>query len=324
MTEEVKDYIWDYRDPYTWMAKVRSSTLPPLIISCAITGGVQGKEMNENLPETAEEQAEQTYQAYKAGASIVHVHVRNPDCYWMTSANPDDYRRVNAMIRERCPDIIINNTTGGGPELTIEQRMASIYANPEMCSLNLGPFVLKMPLQERAAPLPHPRPAMLFDRCIPQGYSDMATYAKAMKENGIKPELELYHPGQYWVAQDLIMQGLIDPPYDFQFVMGFQTSSFPTPANLLSLINELPANSLFTVIGVGHFQIPMNVMAILLGGHVRVGMEDNLYYAKGRKLKNNAEAVERIVRLAREMNREVATPKQARQMLGLSSKPSQY
>ncbi len=323
MTEEVRDYIWDYRDPYAWMGKVRSG-LPPLIISCAITGGVQGKEMNENLPETAEEQAQQTYDAYKAGASIVHVHVRTPNCYWMTSANPEDYRKVNALIREKCPDIIINNTTGGGPELTLEQRMASIYANPEMCSLNLGPFVLKMPMPERAEPLPHPRPAMLFDRCIPQGYGDMAMYAKTMKEHGIKPELELYHPGQYWVAQDLIMQGLIDAPYDFQFVMGFQTSSFPTPANLLSLINELPPNSLFTVIGVGHYQLAMNVMAILLGGHVRVGMEDNIYYSRGRKLRDNAEAVERIVRIAREMNREIATPKQARQMLGLSAQPSRY
>jgi 3-keto-5-aminohexanoate cleavage enzyme len=136
--------------------------------------------------------------------------------------------------------------------------------------------------------------------------------------------MELYHPGMYWVVQDLMGQGLIEPPYDIQFVMGFQTSSFPTPANLLALIRELPPQSIYFVIGVGSFQIPMNVMGILMGGHVRVGMEDNVYYGKGRKLASNAEAVERVVRIAKDMGREIATPKQAREMLGISQTPSKY
>jgi len=320
---KTEDYIWDYRNTYEWMQRTQKG-LPPLIISCAITGGVQGKEFNENLPETPEEQAEQTYETYKAGASIVHVHARNPEIWWMTSANPDDYLKINTLIRAKCPDIIINNTTGGGPELTTEQRMASIYANPELCSLNLGPFVLKVPMKERAEPLPHPRPAMVYDRCIPNSYADITLYATTMKEKGIKPEMELYHPGMYWVVNDLLAQGLLDPPYDIQFVMGFQTSSFPTPANLLSLVNELPEQSIFFTIGVGPFQLPMTVMSVLLGGHVRVGMEDNLYYARGQKLKSNAELVARIVRIAKEMNREVATPAQAREMLGISATPSSY
>jgi len=319
----MEDYIWDYRDPYAWMEKVRKG-LPPLIISAAITGGVHGKEYNENLPETPQEQAEQTYDAYKAGASIVHVHARNPEIWWMTSSNPDDYLKANALIREKCPDIIINNTTGGGPEMTMEQRMASIYANPELCSLNLGPFVLKVPMKERAEPIPSPRPAVLVDRCVPASYEDISNFAREMKAKGVKPEMELYHPGMYWVVQDLIMQGLIDPPYDIQYVMGFQTSSFPTPANLLGLINELPPQSIFFAIGVGHFQLPMNVMAIMLGGHVRVGLEDNVYFARGRKMQSNAEAVSRIARIAKEMNREIATPQQAREMLGISQEPSQY
>jgi 3-keto-5-aminohexanoate cleavage enzyme len=202
--------------------------------------------------------------------------------------------------------------------------MASIYANPELCSLNLGPFVLKVPLKERAEPLPHPRPAMVYDRCIPNSYADISMYATTMKEKGIKPEMELYHPGMYWVFNDLLSQGLLEPPYDFQFVMGFQTSSFPTPANLLGLVNELPRDSMFFAIGVGPFQLPMNVMSIMLGGNVRLGMEDNLYYARGRKLKDNAEAVARIVRIAKELNREVATPAQAREMLGISQMPTSY
>jgi len=320
---KTEEYIWDYRNAYEWMQRTQKG-LAPLIISCAITGGVQGKEFNEDLPETPEEQAEQTYEAYKAGASIVHVHARNPEIWWMTSANPDDYLKINTLIRAKCPDIIINNTTGGGPELTTEQRMASIYANPELCSLNLGPFVLKVPMKERAEPLPHPRPAMVYDRCIPNSYADITLYATTMKEKGIKPEMELYHPGMYWVVNDLLAQGLLDPPYDIQFVMGFQTSSFPTPANLLSLVNELPEQSIFFTIGVGPFQLPMTVMSVLLGGHVRVGMEDNLYYARGQKLKSNAELVARIARIAKEMNRQVATPAQAREMLGISATPSEY
>jgi 3-keto-5-aminohexanoate cleavage enzyme len=165
---------------------------------------------------------------------------------------------------------------------------------------------------------------MVYDRCIPNSYADITLYATTMKEKGIKPEMELYHPGMYWVVNDLLAQGLLDPPYDIQFVMGFQTSSFPTPANLLSLVNELPEQSIFFTIGVGPFQLPMTVMSVLLGGHVRVGMEDNLYYARGQKLKSNAELVARIVRIAKEMNREVATPAQAREMLGISATPSSY
>ncbi len=318
-----EDYIWDWRNPYEWLTRMPKG-LPPLIISVAITGGVQGKEAHDNLPETPEEQATQTKAAYEAGASIVHVHARNPEVWWMTSSNPEDYIKINSLIRAKCPDIIINNTTGGGPELTTEQRMASIYAGPELCSLNLGPFVLKVPLKERAEPLPHTRPAMVYDRCIPNSYADMNLYAQTMKEKGVKPEMELYHPGMYWVFNDLLAGGHLDPPYDFQFVMGFQTSSFPTPANLISLVNELPAQSIWFAIGVGPFQLPMNTMAILMGGHVRTGMEDNLYYSRGRKVTDNAELVARVVRLARELNREVATPAQAREMLGISQKPSSY
>jgi 3-keto-5-aminohexanoate cleavage enzyme len=319
----VEDSIWDYRNPYEWMDKVRTG-LPPLIIAVAITGGVHGKEYSEYLPETPEEQAEQTYEAYQAGASIVHIHARNPECWWLASSNPEDYLKVNALVREKCPDIIINNTTGGGKGLSMEQRMASIYANPELNSLNLGPFVLKVQMKERSEPIPNPRPAMLFNECLPCSYDDISTFAKEMKEKGIKPEMELYHPGMYWVVQDLIMQDLIEPPYDIQFVLGFQTGSFPTPANLLSLINELPPQSIFFTIGTSYFQLPMNVASIMLGGHVRVGLEDNVYYSRGRKMKSNAEGVARIARIAGEMNREIATPQQAREMLGISGTPATY
>jgi 3-keto-5-aminohexanoate cleavage enzyme len=126
------------------------------------------------------------------------------------------------------------------------------------------------------------------------------------------------------VVHDVIAQGLAEPPYLVQFVMGYQTSSYATPANLLGLINELPDECVYQVAGIGPFQLPMVVMGIILGGHIRVGMEDNVYLAKGRLLESNAEMVERVVRLARDLNRDIATPKQTREMLGLNPKPIQY
>jgi 3-keto-5-aminohexanoate cleavage enzyme len=313
------DFIWDYRDPYEWMKRVSTATFPPMIITCAITGGLHGKEANENLPETAEEQADAVYEAYRAGAVSVHVHARDTGNLATTTSKTEHYSRVNALIRERCPDIIINNTTGGSPGLSLQERMACLYADPapDMASLNPGPFMMKFLLNERKPPLSHTRPRMMFDACVPASYSDVNAFARTMKEKGIKPELELYHPGQYWVIQDLIREGNLDPPYMIQFVLGFQTSSYPTPANVLSLIGELPPNAIFSLIGVGPYQLSMNVMSIILGGHVRVGMEDNLYYRRGEKIQSNAQVVARIKRLAEEMNREIATIAQAREILGL-------
>jgi 3-keto-5-aminohexanoate cleavage enzyme len=320
----MSDYIWDYRDPYEWMKRVRTSSLPPLVICCAITGGIQGKETNPNLPETPEEQAEQTYEAYRAGASMVHAHVRDPKCWYNCSGDAQQYRLVNSMIREKCPDIIINNTTGGGPGMTPQERLCVLDAKPEVATLNMGPDVFKMTLKERKAPLPHPRPERKLDGCTPIDYAEVTLFAKTMREKGVKPEMEIYQPGMYWVVEDLMAQKLIDPPYLFQFVMGYQTSFYATPQNVVSFIHELPTNSVYEVAGLGQFQLPMTVLSIILGGHVRVGLEDNIYYKRGQLMKSNAEAVERIVRIARDMNREIATPAQARQIFGVSSKPSKY
>ncbi len=316
--------IWDYRNPYEWMKRVQRSSMPPLIVCCAITGGIQGKEANIDLPETPQEQAEQTYEAYKAGATMVHAHVRDPKAWYNCSGDPEQYRLVNGLIREKCPDIIINNTTGGGPGMTPEERLCVLDANPEVATLNMGPDVFKMTLKERKAPLPSPRETFPIEGCTPIDYAEVELFAGRMKEKGIKPEMELYQPGHYWTAWDVIDLGLVEPPYLFQFVMGYMTSFYATPANLLSFINELPANSVYEVAGLGPYQLPMTVMSILLGGHVRVGMEDNIYLKRGQLFKSNAEAVERIVRIARDMNRQIATPAQAREIMGLSAKPTQY
>lgn len=312
-------YIWDYRDPYEWMERVKKSTFPPMIIQVAITGGFHGKESNPNIPETAEEQADQVYEAYKAGASVVHVHARDRDANGQMTKNPEDYSRINRLIRDRCPDIIVNNTTGGSPTSKPEQRMACLFAEekPDIASLNPGPFMIYYQRPERPDSIPHPQPAALVNATVPITYGEVFDFATKMKERGIKPEVELFHPGHFWVIRELIKRGLLTPPYVIQLVMGFQTSSFPTPWNVLNTINELPPDSLFLIPGVGAYQVPMSMMAILMGGHVRVGLEDNYYYRRGELAKSNAQLVERAVRMGHEMNREIATVAQAREMLGL-------
>ena len=321
----MENYIWDYHDPYEWLQRVRGSSFPPLMICCAITGGVQGKEANANLPETPEEQVDQTYRAYEAGASMVHIHVRDPQKWWDGSGDVEQYHKVNSMIREACPDIIINNTTGGSLGMTTEQRLACLDAKPEVATLNMGPDMYKLRLKERKAPIPDPHPEMELEGVLPITYEELRTFAAGMKERGIKPEMEVYHPGQLWGVFELAEKGLVAAPYFVQFVMGYGNSPWATPRNLVNFAEQLPSDTILEVAGVGPFQLPMTTLAIILGAHmVRVGMEDNVYYSRGRLLESNAEAVERVARIANELNREIATPAQAREMMGLSLTPSGY
>lgn len=317
------DAIWDYKDPYAWMQRTARASLPPLIVCCAISGGIQGKETHPALPETAEDQAQAAAEAYAAGASMIHIHARNTQRLYETTDQAAEYRAVNRMVRDRCPDVIINNSTGGSYGMTDAQRMVCLDAGPEVASLNLGPEMYKFTLKERPASQPHPRPEQHLDGLHPASYGQIHRFAEAMRQRGIKPELELYNPGMYWVIRDLQEAGLIPAPALIQFVLGTMTGSYPTPWTLMSLLQELPPGALFEVAAIGPYQLPLTTMAILLGGHVRVGLEDNLYYRRGQRLRSNAEAVERVVRIAGELNREVATPAQARAILGLSPTPSQ-
>jgi 3-keto-5-aminohexanoate cleavage enzyme len=318
----MEDHIWDYDDPYQWME--RTTKFPPLIITVAVNGGIQGKESHPSLPELPGEIAEQAQEAYEAGASIIHIHGRDPHDFTNCTDDPDVYREILGMVREKCPEMVLNITTGGGPTTTDQGRIATLDAGPEMASLNLGPDMERFELAARKPPLPHPREAMVVDMCMPFTYGFIDELAGVMLEKGIKPELEMYQPGQYWVSRGLAERGLIKPPYAHQFVMGVQTASYPTPWNVMTLLRELPADSTFTVAGIGKFQWSLAVTSIILGGNVRVGLEDNLYLKRGQKLKGNGEAVEKVVRLAAELGREVATPAQTRQMLGLSATPSSY
>jgi 3-keto-5-aminohexanoate cleavage enzyme len=314
---------FNYTNSYEFMERVRVG-LPPVIICVACNGGIQGKEANEAIPETADEIAESVQGAYEAGASMVHIHARDPKELTQGARDPDAWREVLRKVRIRCPEIIINATTGAGPGLSMRERASSLAAGPEVASLNLAPDMSQFKLKERAAPLPFPRPALEIDECIPFTYGQIQEFAAEMKRRGIKPELELYHPGCAWVVRYLIEHGLLEKPYWVQTVMGYQTSSFPTVENVLQILKELPEDSLWLCSAIGPFQLPLTTLAALMGGHVRVGLEDNVYYSRGRKAKSNAELVNRTARIAKELNREVATPAQARKMLGLQEQPSTY
>lgn len=253
---------------------------------------------------------------------MVHVHARDPQNFTRPAVTTEVWVNLNRKIRERCPDIIINNTTGGGPGITMEQRLACLDAKPEIASLNLTPEMFKFTLKARKAPLPHPRAEVLIDECLPWTYGIITQYAEEMKKRGIKPELEIYHPGGSWVIEHLIEAGLIQRPYWTQTVMGYQTSSYPTVDNVMQILRDLPNGCLWLCSAIGAHQVPMTTLAMLLGGHARVGLEDNVYFKRGEKAASNAQLVERAARIAEQLNRAVATPKQAREILGLNQTPS--
>ena len=312
-----------YADSHDFMERVRIG-MPPVMICVACNGGIQGREANDALPETAEEIADSVGAAYDSGAAMVHVHARDPKNRTLGARAADPWREVLRKIRERCPDIIINATTGAGPDMTMEERASSLDAGPEVASLNLAPDMSRFRLRERCAPLPNPRPAKEIDECISFTYGQIHEFAAKMKERQIKPELEIYHSGGPWVVRYLIDNDLLQKPYWIQTVMGYQTGSLPTVENVLQLLRELPEESLWLCSAIGPFQLPLTTLATLMGGHVRVGLEDNVYYARGQKAKSNAELVQRTVRIAHELNRPVATAKQARTMLGLRCEPTRY
>jgi 3-keto-5-aminohexanoate cleavage enzyme len=314
---------FDYTNSYEFMERVRQG-MPPLIICVACNGGIQGKEANEFIPETGEEIAESVQAAYRAGASMVHIHARDPKDLTQCARNTETWKDVLRKVRQSCPEIIINTTTGGGPGMTMEERASCLAAGPEVASLNLAPDMSQFKLKERRAPLPFPRPALEIDECIPFTYGQIHQFAAEMKKYGVKPELEVYHPGCAWVVRYLIEHNLLEKPYWIQTVMGYQTGSFPTVQNTVELLKEFPSESLWLCSAIGPYQLPLTTLATLMGGHVRVGLEDNVYYSRGQKAKSNAQLVERAVRIANELNRPVASPAQARSMLGLRSQATQY
>jgi uncharacterized protein (DUF849 family) len=287
-----------------------------VIVTIAPTGGMASKEQNPNIPTQPEEITDDVYRCYDAGASIVAVHARRPDDE--ATCDPAIYGRINELIREKC-DIIINNSTGGGingdmikqgengyPEIAWEERLKGMEAGAEMCTLDPTTIIATFEGRE------------ILMNTSPQRCRELAT---KMKDRGIKPEWEVFSPTH--LLQDvmtLLKDGLDGPPHFINFVLGagrgFQGAMPYTPKILQAMVDLMPENAVFNVSAIGPAQLNAALQSLLLGGHVRVGLEDNLYYERG-VLANNVQLVERIVRIIHELGMEPATPAEAREIIGL-------
>jgi 3-keto-5-aminohexanoate cleavage enzyme len=272
-----------------------------VIITCALTGGIHGKEANANLPEQPDEIVEQGLAAWNEGAAILHVHARNPD--GSNTMNPATFGELHQRLCAGS-DAVVQLTTGGSPLLTVEERINTVLLNPEMCSLNMG--LLNFFIRGEQVFFPNHR-------------SDILRFAQEMKQRGVKPELECYNLVMLEEAEHLIGTGLLEPPYLVNFVLHTPTQGGArgTPENLVEMRRRLPPNCLWNVSAMGRTQNPITTIGMAMGGNVRVGMEDNVYYRKGELLQNNAQLVARAVRIARELGLEPASADEARQILGL-------
>ena len=315
-------FVWNYADPYEYIKRVEKGTMPPLIITVAITGALGGKEDSPHFPEMPEEQAEAAYAAYKAGAAAVHIHTRD-ETGANGSCDPERFREVNRLVRKLCPDIIVGNSTGLEPWRPREESMRVLDAEPEVASLNMGLIGgRKIVQRKRVAPLLGRPEDVERLSLLAVTWEETERIAKVCLERNIKPEMEVYYSSMLWAVQNILKKDLVKKPYWLQLIFASRFE-FPTADSLTKMIYSLPQDCLFSVIGVGPHQLPLTTMSIIMGGHVRVGLEDNLFYRKG-ELATNAQLVERTVRIAKELGREIATPSQAREMLGLSQTPRQW
>ena len=270
--------------------------MDPVIITCAITGAETTRERQPNLPITPAEQAAASEEALKAGASIIHLHVREDD--GKPSQRPERFKESIDAIRKRCGDVVIQISTGGAVGESIDNRARPLALKPEMASLNLGTMNFGDEVFYN-----HPR--------------DIVGLAAKMREHDVMPELEIYEAGMLESAFRLAKQGILREPMHFQFVLGVPGGMSGDPRNLMHLVSMLPSGVHWGVAGIGRFQLPLAVQALVMGGHIRVGFEDNIFYHKGEVAKSNAQLVERIARIAKEIGRPVATPAETRKLLSL-------
>ena len=294
-----------------------------VIVTAAITGNIHTPTMSPYLPITPKQIADEAVRAYEAGAAIAHVHVRNPE----TGEPVHDlelYREVLTEVKSRC-NMIVCVTTGGlhpdvakrvAPVPTFKLEMASFNSG----SMNFALFQMIPKYKEFKFPWEKPYLERSEDIIFPNTFKTLREYCRIFRESGTKPELEIYDLGMINNVAYLIETGQLDKPVHVQFVLGILGGAPATLDNLLYFYRtarDAFGDFTWSVCAAGRFQIPMCTAAILMGGNVRVGLEDNLYIERGTLAKSNAEQVAKIVRIARELGREPATPDEARQILGL-------
>ncbi len=269
-----------------------------LIITACICGAEVTKEHNPAVPYTVEEIAREAESAYLAGASIIHLHVREDD--GTPTQSRDRFEACMKAIYERCPDVIIQPSTGGAVGMSNDERLAPITLGPEMATLDCGTCNFG------------------GDDIFVNTENMIKDFGEKMIARNIKPECEVFDKSMIDMAARLSKKGYVKTPIHFDFVMGVNGGISGEPRDLVFMAGSIPAGSTWTVAGVGRFEFPLAAMGIIMGGHVRVGFEDNVYLSKGVLAKSNGELVEKVVRLANEFGRPVATPAEARAILGLA------
>lgn len=268
-----------------------------LIITAAICGAEVTKEQNPAVPYTVEEIVREAKSAYDAGAAVIHIHVREDD--GTPTQDRERFRVCMDAVREACPDVIMIPSTGGAVGMTAEERLQPTELMPEMATLDCGTCNFGDEVFENTMPM-------------------MRAFGKRMIENNIKPEYECFEMGHLDTIVRMARKGEVPgAPMQFNFVLGVPGCTPATVENLAWLVNQIPAGSTWTATGVGRSEFPLATAAIIMGGHVRVGFEDNLYLSKGVLAKSNGELVAKVVRLAKELGREIASPAEAREILGL-------
>ncbi len=272
-----------------------------LIINAALTGMVPTKQDNPNVPITVAEIVADAQRCRDAGASIVHIHAREDNC--QPTYRKEVFAEIFAGIREHCPDLIISATTSGRVHNEFAKRSEVLTLEgelkPDLASLTVGSMNF-------------PQQASINE---PKTICDLATM---MTRRGIVPELELFDLGMIDYAKYLIDRGILKPPYYANILLGSLGTLAATPQNLTTMVRALPEKTTWSAAGIGRFQFYVNGMAITMGGHVRVGLEDNLWYDNARtRAATNAGLIDRLVKLAHCVGREIATPVEARAIIGL-------
>lgn len=269
-----------------------------VIITAALTGAFPAKDKNPNIPLTPKEIADDVIKVWKAGAAIAHLHMIDEE--GNGTMDKERFKETVGLVRERECDIVLNLTTSGDLNATDDTRMAHlIELKPEMASFDAG----SMNWMHKTIFLNTP--------------SFLEKLGQVMIDNNVKPEIEVFDAGMLYNTLYYVKKGLVAEPTHYQFVLGAPGGTAATVENLVYLKSLLPENCTWSAFGIGQGHLPILYTTLALGGHIRVGMEDNIYYAKGQMAKSNAEFVERAVRIIHELNKEVATPEEARKILGL-------
>ncbi|MWP39592.1 3-keto-5-aminohexanoate cleavage protein [Rhodobacter sphaeroides] len=293
------------------------------IISCAATGSIHTPSMSPHLPVTAEQIAESAIGAAEAGAAILHLHARVPDT-GAPSQEPAHYAAFLSRIRT-ATDAIVNITTGGGLGMSMDARIApALKYAPELASLNMGSFNFNISAAEKGCRDPQPWEVDYLrgtrDLIMSNTFSQIETVLTRLSAQGTRFEFECYDTGHLYNLAHFADRGLVKPPFFVQAIFGVTGAQGTDPENLMHMRATAQrlfgSDHLLSVLGAGRSQFPLVTMGAILGGHVRVGLEDNLYIARGQLAESNARMVAKVRRILEELGHEIATPDEARRMLG--------